>query len=453
MWKIIKLFSIKPENLNLKLIEKPSHWIKSSVKQEVFLKARIGWQSLKKDEFINNGKYFCVTGQDFLKNRIVWEKCYKVSENRYLQDKNIQLKYNDVLITKDGTIGKIAIVDKIPEGYLATLNSGIFVSRANFEQKYWYFLLKSKYFIDFINQQKSGSTILHLNQGAFEKLEILLPPIVEQKSIASILSKQESIINNLEKVIDNKEKILQEFSHRLLSGEIRLKDDNGTISMYKNPDDNWKIEKVNGKEVNVPKDWGKDKLINRDITNIKTGIKKYSGIMPYYATGDVGINQLFKPDGYYDYDFLPSRANLSLKNNSIYFARMQNTKKIINNINNSFKDFILSTGFLGLSINNDVFSQTFIYHIILNDNFNQLKDSLCFGGTQKSLNDNNAKKIEFIFPKISEQKLIADYLSKQEESIDNLKKLLEIEKKKFDFLLDNLLSGKYLVENTEEEDK
>lgn len=286
-----------------------------------------------------------------------------------------------------------------------------------------------------------------------EKIIFIPKSDKEINSIAEILTKQESIINNLEKVIDNKEKILKEFSHRLLSGEIRLKDENGTVSMYKNPDHNWKVEKVNGKDVEIPKDWGKDKLINRDITNIKTGIKKYSGIMPYYATGDVGINKLFKPDGYYDYDSLPSRANLSLKNNSIYFARMQNTKKIINNINNFFKDFILSTGFLGLSINNDVFSQTFIYHIILNDNFNQLKDSLCFGGTQKSLNDNNAKKIEFIFPKISEQKLIADYLSKQEESIKNLQKLLENEKKKFDYLLDNLLSGKYLVENTEEEEK
>jgi type I restriction enzyme S subunit len=55
-----------------------------------------------------------VTGTDFKDGYIDWDNCVYVEKNRFDQDKNIQLKIFDVLVTKDGTIGKVAFVDKLP---------------------------------------------------------------------------------------------------------------------------------------------------------------------------------------------------------------------------------------------------------------------------------------------------------------------------------------------------
>ncbi|HNR43510.1 MAG TPA: restriction endonuclease subunit S, partial [Bacteroidales bacterium] len=105
----------------------PSDWEVHNLLRNSILKARIGWQGLTTAEYLTIGDYFLVTGTDFSNGKINWETCFYVSKYRYSQDKYIQLHESDILITKDGTIGKIAFIDKLPR--LATLNSGVFVIR------------------------------------------------------------------------------------------------------------------------------------------------------------------------------------------------------------------------------------------------------------------------------------------------------------------------------------
>ena len=50
-----------------------------------------------------------------------------MTEERYKQDPKIQLKNGDILITKDGTLGKVAQVKGLEMP--ATLNGGVFVVR------------------------------------------------------------------------------------------------------------------------------------------------------------------------------------------------------------------------------------------------------------------------------------------------------------------------------------
>lgn len=84
------------------------------------IKARIGWQGLTKDEYLSEGEYMLVTGVDFNEGLVDWDNCHYVTEERYLQDTYIQLKEKDVLVTKDGTLGKVAYVQGLPKP--ATLN-------------------------------------------------------------------------------------------------------------------------------------------------------------------------------------------------------------------------------------------------------------------------------------------------------------------------------------------
>ena len=98
------------------------------------LKGRIGWQALTTHEYQQQGAYL-VTGVNIQQGVIDWSSCHHVSEERYEMDKNIQLQEQDLIITKDGTIGKVAIIQNIPS--IATLNSHLILIRSKSKGVYF----------------------------------------------------------------------------------------------------------------------------------------------------------------------------------------------------------------------------------------------------------------------------------------------------------------------------
>ena len=107
--------------------EIPRHWMTNRISRMTYVKGRIGWKGLKSDEFTDQGPIL-ITGTDFQNGLIEWSSTYHVTQERYDEDPFIIVKNDDVLITKDGTIGKVVHITNLPGP--ATLNSGIFVTRA-----------------------------------------------------------------------------------------------------------------------------------------------------------------------------------------------------------------------------------------------------------------------------------------------------------------------------------
>ena len=153
------------------------------------LNARIGWQRLTKAEYKSSGEYLLITGTDFTSSyEVNYSSCVYVSEERYLQDKKIQIKNGDVLITKDGTLGKVAQVSDL--SMPATLNGGVFVVRPKDElllPRYIMYFLLSGHFQKVVDQQKTGSTISHLTQALFSRLQLPVPPLEVQREIVRVL--------------------------------------------------------------------------------------------------------------------------------------------------------------------------------------------------------------------------------------------------------------------------
>lgn len=204
--------------------EIPVHWKISKVKYNTYVKGRIGWQALTTDEYVNKGPYL-VTGTDFKDGKIDWNTCHHVSEERYELDTKIQLKENDLLITKDGSIGKVALVKDL--SYKTTLNSGIFVTRPikDYITDYMYWLLLSNCFKGYVDYMKTGSTVLHLYQETFENFAFQLPPINEQKKIANYLKTRNLMLESLIKKIQKQITLLKEYKISLISHAVTGKID------------------------------------------------------------------------------------------------------------------------------------------------------------------------------------------------------------------------------------
>ncbi|QUC64379.1 restriction endonuclease subunit S [Nitrosopumilus sp. K4] len=177
--------------------EIPEHWDITKIKFTSYVKGRIGWQGLRSDEFTDKGPLL-VTGTDFENGKINWNTCHHVDQWRYDQDPHIQLREKDILITKDGTIGKVAKVEQIPAP--TTLNTGVMVIRPlkdTYLSEFIFWMLQSSIFLEFINWIKTGSTIHHLYQESFNNFQFVLPKTLEeQKQIANFLDKKTTKIDS-----------------------------------------------------------------------------------------------------------------------------------------------------------------------------------------------------------------------------------------------------------------
>ena len=213
-----KEIMIGPRNFTI-----PIDWELLDIENTSTLKGRIGWQGLTTKEYLNKGKFYLITGTNFKDGRIYWDNCHYVEKERYQQDSNIQIKEKDVLITKDGTIGKVALIDKSPP-YPATLNSGVFVLRPienSYLPEYMYHYLKSYFFNSFINDIKAGSTIAHLYQKDFNKFQFICPPTIEeQHKIAKILSTVDETIEKTNAIIEEARQLKKGLMQKLFTEGI-----------------------------------------------------------------------------------------------------------------------------------------------------------------------------------------------------------------------------------------
>lgn len=198
-------------------------WEEVGFSDVVIPKARIGWQGLKKEEYLQSGYSYLISGTDFNNGTISFDGISFVTKERFDLDVNIQVCSGDVLVTKDGTIGKVAIVPNINKK--ATLNSGVFVFKTNKKLKkyFLYWILRSSMFEKFISELSAGSTIKHLYQKDLKRFSLYIPTgIKEQQAIADILTSMDDEIENLEKEKAKIEKIKAGAMDDLLTGRVRL---------------------------------------------------------------------------------------------------------------------------------------------------------------------------------------------------------------------------------------
>lgn len=198
-------------------------WTPVTFNQVIIPKARIGWQGLKKHEYLRSGYSYLIGGTDFSNGTVSLDNISYVTKERYDMDTNIQVSANDVLVTKDGTIGKVAIVPELNKP--ATLNSGVFVFRTNSRlvPAFLFRVLQSSVFREFIDTLSAGSTIKHLYQKDLKKFEFEIPvDTKEQEAIAAVLTVMDEEIRNLETERDKIIQIREGAMDDLLIGRVRL---------------------------------------------------------------------------------------------------------------------------------------------------------------------------------------------------------------------------------------
>ncbi len=191
--------------------------------------ARIGWQNLRRSEFKDDGDVYIITGTDFESGLVNFKGCKFVDLDRYEMDPKIKIHENDILVTKDGTIGKVAIVKGLDKK--ATLNAGVFVLNdiaTSVDREYLYHYLRSPLLLKFIKSASTGGTILHLNQSVLLDFPISLPDLEEQQKIAAFFTALDEKISVTEKLLNEIEKICSTVLATIYCKDIRFKQPDGS---------------------------------------------------------------------------------------------------------------------------------------------------------------------------------------------------------------------------------
>ncbi|MEE1059434.1 MAG: restriction endonuclease subunit S [Treponema sp.] len=134
-----------------------------------------------------SGNYYFVNGNNLNNGKIeIKPDTKKVNQSEYEKYKK-ELNNNTVFVSINGTLGNIAFYEN--EKIILGKSACYFNLIKNEMKIYIYWLIKTKYFLDYANEEATGTTIKNVSLAAMRNFPIPLPPLAEQKRIVAAIEK------------------------------------------------------------------------------------------------------------------------------------------------------------------------------------------------------------------------------------------------------------------------
>ena len=339
----------------------------------------------------------------------------KVSVNNENYEEYI-LNDNDFLFARTGaSVGKTYLYNKkdgilVFAGYLIKVKPNQNILNSLFLKYY----TQSKRYWDFVKITSTRTGQPGINGKEYANMNIILPPLEEQKRIAEVLSLCDDIIENLTELIDKKEQYKKGVMQRLLSGEVR----------FKGFTDEWKTVKL------------KDILIagSKDRVNDTSKYKKITIKLHNKGIEFANIER----------KMADKRPFYIRKKDEIIIGKQNYFNGSIAIVNEEFDNTICSNAIMSFKVNNSC-NNKFIYSLLSRESYMKKYYHLANGTGQKELSENDFFNFTLSVPSLEEQKKIAGLLSAIDEDIENLKKQLELRKQQKKGLMQKLLTGEVRV--------
>lgn len=117
-------------------------------------------------------------------DRILTDSDFTVSKEKAEELSSYLLKKGDFVFARRGEIGRCAIVGAEEDGCICGTGSLFVRFKSTIDKLYLLYAVKSKSFSSYLIDQAKGATMLNINCGIVERLEIPTPPLPLQQSFA-----------------------------------------------------------------------------------------------------------------------------------------------------------------------------------------------------------------------------------------------------------------------------
>ena len=310
------------------------------------------------------------------------------------------------------------------------------------DEYYIYYLITQNSITEYLQTIAEGSVSAYpsITSDDIINLRFSFPKIEYQKQIANYLlqiDKKIQLNNLIYSELEKMAKTLYDY----------------WFVQFDFPDENGRPYKSSGGKMvwseelqrEIPYGWEVKNIVDNPFTSlISVGIE-YFNSKNYLATKNIN-GEIISDGEFITYENRETRANMQPQINSIWFAKMQNSIKHITLPNNSqwFVDkYILSTGFFGLKCQKDALS--YIHCFINSKYFENKKDTLAHGATQKAVNASDIENILLLIPTLDILKQFNDKVySLLEMKLEIIKQNQELTSLR-DFLLPLLINGQAVI--------
>jgi type I restriction enzyme, S subunit len=367
-----------------------------------------------------------------------------VSEEKANQIKRSICHAEDIIFTKKGTIGQTGIVPKrsIYKKYLLSSNQMKLSVEKDIADPYFvYYSVSSSQSQEKIIQESASTGVPNFNLRQLSQFTIALPPLPEQRSLATTLSDMDALLAGLDKLIAKKRDLKQAAMQQLLTGKTRLPGFGGRKE-YKQT------------EVGItPEDWdylpighfvtefrGGAPLKPSDFT--RTGVK----VLPKGGVVRGGLLTIYEKDLQFcsqDYaekysknqvdesytivvlrDLVPSGPNIGL------IVRYSQQER-----------YVLAQGVYGFKVTEGVLPE---YLIQYSNSFSyrRLMNEIMVGSTQVHITNTAFQSAKLPFPKVEEQTAIATILSDMDSAIAALEQRRDKTRALKQAMMQELLTGR-----------
>jgi type I restriction enzyme S subunit len=210
---------VKPGYRQTELGEIPEDWEVSPLDQFTSL---ISYGFTNPMPTSESGVYM-ITAKDINYGRIQWDTARCTTEEAYrtLLTAKSRPRKGDLLLTKDGTLGRLAMVDN----RTVCINQSVAILRPNTKavSQFLKALLESPPYQRRMLEDAGGSTIKHIYITIVNRMPVGVPPTKgEQEAIAGVLNDADALIESLGHVLAKERQVKQGTIQDLLTGKKRL---------------------------------------------------------------------------------------------------------------------------------------------------------------------------------------------------------------------------------------
>lgn len=387
---------------------------------EVVKLSAVSWKIQDGTHFspkVSNGSYRYITSKNIKVGYIDLKECAWISEEEHNKIyARCDVKYNDVLLTKDGVNTGNAAINYLNEPF-SLLSSVAFIRPINN-------ILNARFLLDYIlspsGHQRlidmmTGLAITRLTLNKIKDFKIPLPPLAEQKAIAQSLSDVDALITECDRIITKKRNTKQGTMQQLLTGKKRLPGFSGE----------WEVKNLG--EIG-------DCIIG--LTYKPENVKE-NGLL-VLRSSNIGDNQLKFDDNVFVDVAVPEK--LITKQGDILICVRNGSRQLIGKNAIIDKDSEGFTFGAFMSVYRTKFYK-YVFHAFQSNSIKrQIHENI--GATINQITNKNLNSFQILLPPLEEQQAIAQILSDMDAEIEGLEQKRDKYKAIKQGMMQELLIGK-----------
>lgn len=392
----------------------------------------------KSSEFTESGYCLFLSAKNVTKTGFQFsEKSFISKERDELLGKGKLSRYDSVLTTR-GTVGQVALYSNNIAYNHIRINSGMVIIRPELnrlDDKFLNLFLRSTMFANQVSNYQTGSAQPQLPIRDLKVLEITLPPLPEQKAIASILSAlDDKIENNLAMNKTLEDMAMALYKHWFVDFGPFQEDKFIDSELGKIPE-GWEVKSLD--EVAIKKS---------ESFNFKTVDE-----VVFVNTGDVQEGRFLHSEKK-SKTGLPGQAKKAISKGDILYSEIRPKNKRYAFVNFDSSDYVVSTKFMIINPKENILNKL-LYRVLTMqstvDNFNSIAEGR--SGTFPQITFDAISDFELILPPLEiqrhYQKLVSPMEMKQDELYSENQTLTQLR----DTLLPILISGEVRLKEFEKE--